>query len=60
MDKDRVDGVADKIAGSMKEAIGKVTGDIKLQAEGTAQKSGGIVQDKVGKANDADREVVKE
>ncbi len=37
MDKDRVDGVGKKVAGSVKEAIGKVTGDTRLQAEGTGQ-----------------------
>ena len=39
MDKDRVEGIGSKVAGSVKEAIGKVTGDTKLQAEGSAQKA---------------------
>jgi uncharacterized protein YjbJ (UPF0337 family) len=38
MDKDRIDGAGKKVTGSVKEAIGKVTGDAKLQAEGTADK----------------------
>jgi uncharacterized protein YjbJ (UPF0337 family) len=41
MDKDRIAGSAKKIKGSVKEAIGKVTGDSKTQAEGAAEK--GIV-----------------
>ena len=60
MDKDRVDGIADKVAGSMKEAIGKVTGDTKLQAEGTAQKTNGIIQNAAGKTKDAVRDAGKE
>ena len=36
MDKDRIAGSAKQIKGSIKEAIGKVTGDTKLQSEGEA------------------------
>ena len=50
MDDDRVRGAATKVAGSLKEAVGKVTGDTKLQAEGTAQKAGGAMQDATGRA----------
>ena len=41
MDKDRVAGSAKKAKGSVKEAIGKVTGDSKTQAEGAAEKTAG-------------------
>ena len=34
MDKDRVEGAAHRIKGAVKEAVGKVTGDTKTQAEG--------------------------
>jgi len=34
MDKDRVEGAARRVKGAIKEAIGKVTGDAKTQAEG--------------------------
>jgi hypothetical protein len=33
MDKDRIAGAAKKIKGSIKETIGKATGDAKLEAE---------------------------
>ena len=39
MDKDY--GIGKKAAGSVKEAIGKVIGDTKLQADGTAQRAAG-------------------
>ena len=59
MDKDRVDGIGKKITGSVKEAIGKVTGDTKLQAEGTADKATGTAQNAVGGAKDTVRDAVK-
>jgi uncharacterized protein YjbJ (UPF0337 family) len=55
MDKDRVQGAATKIKGSIKEAAGKVTGDTKLQAEGKADKAAGKVQNAVGGVKDAAR-----
>ena len=53
MDKDRVEGLGEKIKGTAKEVAGKVTGDAKLEAEGKAQKVGGSVQNAVGGAKDA-------
>ena len=41
MDKDSAKGFGAKVAGSVKEAIGKVTGDTELEAEGNAQKATG-------------------
>ena len=51
MDKDRVVG-AHQAKGAVKEAVGKVTGDAKTQAEGTAEKAAGKVQNTVGGAKD--------
>jgi len=44
MDKDRVVGSAKEIKGSVKETIGKATGDAKLQADGKADKVEGKIQ----------------
>ena len=41
MDKDRIEGAAHQAKGAVKEAIGKVTGDTKIEAEGTAEKAAG-------------------
>ena len=49
MDKDRAAGSTKKTKGSVKEAIGKVTGDSKTQAEGTAEKTAGQAQNAVGR-----------
>lgn len=58
MDKDRVDGVASQVKGSIKEAAGKVTGNERLEAEGKVDKAGGQVQEGYGKGKDAVRDVV--
>ena len=59
MDKDRVTGSAKKIKGSVKEAIGTVTGDSKTQAEGTAEKVEGQAQNAVGGVKDTLRDTLK-
>jgi len=59
MDKDRVEGSARKAKGSVKEAIGKITGDSKTQAEGAAEKSAGRAQSTVGGVKDAVRDATK-
>ena len=53
MDKDRVEGSAKQAKGNVKEAIGKMTGDTKLQADGQADKTAGKIQNAVGGVKDA-------
>ena len=55
-DKDRIEGSAKEVKGSVKEVIGKVVGDAKLQSEGKADKVAGKIQNAVGGAEDAVRE----
>ncbi len=59
MDKDRIEGAAKQVKGSVKEAVGKAIGDRKLQGEGIADKAAGKVQNAVGGAKDAVREKAK-
>jgi len=59
MDKDRIKGAGHQAKGAVKEAIGKVTGDTKTQAEGAAEKNAGKVQNAIGGAKDAAREALK-
>lgn len=59
MDKDRIAGAAKQVKGTIKEAAGKVTGDVKTQAEGKADKSAGKVQNAVGGAKEAARDALK-
>ena len=53
MDKDRIAGAAKEIKGSVKETIGRATGDAKLEAGGKADKVEGQVQNAVGGLKDA-------
>ena len=59
MDKDRVAGSARRAKGSVKEAIGKVTGDSRTEAEGAAEKSAGRARNAVGGLKDTLRDAVK-
>ena len=58
MDKDRVEGVGHQVKGAVKEGLGKVTGDTKMQAEGKGEKVAGKVQNTVGGAKDAARDAL--
>ena len=53
MDKDRVKGVGDQAKGAVKVGIGKVTGDEKLKNEGRADEIKGKIENAVGGAKDA-------
>ncbi len=55
MDKNRIDGKLKQVKGSMKEALGKVTGDRKTEAEGVAEKTQGKLQETAGQTADAIR-----
>ena len=52
MDMDRIEGSAKQVKGAIKEAVGKVTGDAKLETEGKADKAEGKVQNAVGGLKD--------
>jgi uncharacterized protein YjbJ (UPF0337 family) len=56
MDKDRIEGAGKQAKGAIKKAIGTLTGDAKLQAEGEAEKTEGKVQNTVGGVKDTVRE----
>jgi uncharacterized protein YjbJ (UPF0337 family) len=56
MDKDRVKGAAHEAKGKFKEVAGKVTGDAKIEAEGTAEKIAGKVQNTIGGIKDTVKE----
>jgi uncharacterized protein YjbJ (UPF0337 family) len=52
VDHDRVAGSAQQAKGSVKEGVGSLIGDTKLQAEGRADKVEGKVQNTVGGVKD--------
>ena len=52
MDKDRIKGAAQQAKGAIKEKLGKVTGDSKLQAEGKGDKAAGKIRNAIGGLKD--------
>jgi uncharacterized protein YjbJ (UPF0337 family) len=59
VDKDRIAGAGKQVKGSIKEGIGKVTGDEKLKGEGKADKAEGKVQNTIGGIKDKVREATE-
>ncbi|MBS0362194.1 MAG: CsbD family protein [Proteobacteria bacterium] len=59
MHKDQIKGAAKDAKGSVKEAVGKATGNERLEAEGAADRLAGKVQKGVGSVKDAAREALK-
>ena len=60
MDKDRVKGNADDVAGRVKRQVGEWTGDTEAQAEGAAQQVKGKMENAWGKVKDAVRDAADE
>jgi uncharacterized protein YjbJ (UPF0337 family) len=58
MDKEHAKGAVDKTKGAVKDAVGGLTGDSRLQAEGKVDKAKGAVRQKVGDAKDAARDAI--
>lgn len=59
MDKEHVKGGMDKVSGAAKDAVGRATGDKKLQAEGKMDKAKGEVRQTVGDIKDAAKDANK-
>ena len=58
VDQNRVEGAFDKAKGAVKEGVGKLTGDEKLQAEGAADKAKGTAESTVGGVKDTARDAL--
>jgi len=59
MDKDRIAGAAKEAKGAIEIALGRATGDAKLQADGKTDKAEGKVQNAIGGIKDAVRTALK-
>lgn len=59
MDKNRIEGGLKQAKGSIKEAIGKVTGNTRTELEGAAEKNIGKVQRTAGEVADKVRDKTK-
>jgi uncharacterized protein YjbJ (UPF0337 family) len=58
MDKEHVKGAADTVKGKVKEVAGRVSGDKKLEHEGTADQVKGSLRHAAGDAKDAGKEAI--
>ena len=59
MSKETIEGMAKKGVGSVKEALGKATGNEKLQAEGMTERVAGAAEETLGKAKDVVHKATK-
>jgi uncharacterized protein YjbJ (UPF0337 family) len=59
MHKDQVKGAAKDAKGSVKQAVGKATGNDRMAAEGAADRVAGKMQKGVGDVKDAARQALK-
>jgi uncharacterized protein YjbJ (UPF0337 family) len=55
---DKIKGAANEATGGIKQAVGKVVGSDRLEAEGAIQKAKGQVQQAVGKGKEAVKSAV--
>jgi uncharacterized protein YjbJ (UPF0337 family) len=60
MEKEHVKGAIDKAKGSVKDAVGGLTGDTKTQAKGKFDKLKGAAHHAAGDVKDAARQADKE
>lgn len=58
IDDDRVEGSAKNLGGKVKEGLGKLTGDAKLQSDGKADQIEGKAQNAIGGIKDTAREAL--
>lgn len=59
MDKDRIKGAIRQAAGSIKESLGRASGDTRTEAEGKSQKAVGKAQSSWGNVKDRLRGTLK-
>ncbi|MDN4630592.1 CsbD family protein [Sphingomonas sp. PvP056] len=55
---DRIEGAGKQVVGSIKEAIGKITGNRNIEAQGAAEKAAGKAQAELGEARSATRDTL--
>lgn len=59
MNKDQTDGLGKQIKGAVKDAVGGLTGNEKLQAEGKLDKAEGKAQKKAGDVREDIKDAAK-
>jgi uncharacterized protein YjbJ (UPF0337 family) len=59
MARENVSGAVNRVKGAVKDAVGRMTGSKKMQAEGKADKAKGAVQQTAGDVKDAARKATR-
>ena len=59
MNKDRIQGSTEQAKGKIKETVGKMTGDAKLQSEGKTDQVVGKTRNAIGGIKDAAKETLE-
>lgn len=59
MHKDQIKGAGKQMKGAVKDAVGGLTGNTKMQAEGKMDKVAGRAEQKIGEAKDRARDALK-
>ena len=60
IDADRIRGVGHQLKGALKEGLGNITGDPKLEADGIAERAAGKAQNAAGSARDMARDALNQ
>ena len=60
IDADRIRGIGHQLKGALKEGLGNITGDPKLEADGIAERGAGKAQNAAGGARDAARDALRD
>jgi uncharacterized protein YjbJ (UPF0337 family) len=60
VDADRIKGIGHQLKGALKEGLGNITGDPKLEAEGIAERGAGKAQNEAGSARDTARDALRD
>jgi len=58
VDADRIRGIGHQLKGALKEGLGNITGDPKLEADGIAEREAGKAQNAAGSARDVARDAL--
>jgi uncharacterized protein YjbJ (UPF0337 family) len=60
IDADRIKGIGHQLKGALKEGLGNITGDPKLEAAGIAEREAGKAQNAAGSARDMARDALSD
>ena len=60
IDADRIKGIGHQLKGALKEGLGNITGDSKLEVDGIAEREAGKAQNAAGGVRDTTRDALRD